>query len=155
MKKIILSIVCFVMLLLFTVTVEAVSYDIHVEVEGDGAATYIKNDDTVTLTCEEKEEPFVFWNVHGEYEIVEGYYEDKEFTIRPLSDITACATYESAVPHTAIVQSRPPDMTSPKTGDDLPFIAVVMIFYIVFMAWAIIYELLNGREKHNDDEDIE
>lgn len=136
MKKITISLVCFIMMLLSVVTVEAAGFDIHVEVKGNGEATYIDDSDTVTLTCKETEEPFIFWNIHGEYEIVDGYCEDKIFKIRPLSDITAYATYESAVPHKAVIQGKPPDITSPQTGDHGTLEVISKILLLVL--WVII-----------------
>lgn len=146
MKKIAMSLVCFIMMLLSVVTVEAVGFDIHVEVKGNGEATYIDDGDTVTLTCEETEEPFIFWNIHGEYEIVDGYCEDKIFKIRPLSDITAYATYESAVPHKAVIQGKPPDMTSPQTGDTItPALIALFVIGLVYLGFAIWYAIAMNR----------
>ena len=111
-----------------------------------GDNVYVPYGETVTFTMDEDIKDFVFWNIHGDYEIVSGDYEEKLFTIRPLSDIVAVATYQEAVPHTAVITTeKPPDTTSPQTGDrTVDIIGTILV--IIFCAGAVII-LIKIEEK--------
>ena len=94
------------------------SFDIQVKHNGDGVVSYFSDDKTVTFTCIETSEKFVFWNIQGKYDIVKGDYNDKYFTVKPLSNITAIAVFESGVKNRVSISPATVDMISPKTGDD-------------------------------------
>ena len=112
----------------------------------DGAHTdkvYVPHGDTCTFTMDDAVTDFVFWNIHGDYEIVAGDYEEKSFTIRPLSDIVAVATYQEAVPHIAVIPAeKPPDMTSPQTGDRASNTIGLIVGICIWVVAVIIFVLL-------------
>jgi hypothetical protein len=123
MKKFILVALVVVALLAVPIRAHAekASFGATVTTAGEGSAKCFYNDDgTITLYAEETAEPFVFWNIKGDYEIVKGDYEDLFFTIRPLSRIKAIASYESAMPHKVV-------MTSPQTGDKVGIALICLI----------------------------
>lgn len=162
MKKIIaitLCMICFLALICIPASAERVDRDsnYYVRVETnpigrDGAhidTVYVPHGEKCTLTIDESVKDFVFWNVHGEYEIVAGDYEAKSFTIRPLSDIVAVATYQEAVPHIAVIGTeKPPDMISPQTGyyDKAILIVVVMGIFCIALVSAIVF-ILRGKDE--------
>lgn len=115
----------------------------------DGAHTdkvYVPHGDTCTFIMDDTVTDFVFWNIHGDYEIVAGDYEEKSFTIRPLSDIVAVATYQETVPHIAVIPAeKPPDMTSPQTGDRTVDIIGVLIVIVVCAAAIIVLILIEEK----------
>ena len=97
MKKIIaitLCMICFLALICIPASAERADHDsiYYVRVETnpigrDGAhidTVHVPHGEKCTLTIDESVKDFVFWNVHGEYEIVAGDYEAKSFTIRPM-----------------------------------------------------------------------
>lgn len=107
------------------------SYGVTVETAGTGSAKCFYNDDgTITFYADETEEPFIFWNVQGDYELLENDYTDRVFTIRPLSNLRVTASYESAQPHKV--------MTSPQTGDKSKAVAFIIIMGSVVVCIAII-----------------
>ena len=117
------------------------TYYVRVETnpsEKDGAhidRVTVPHGETCTLTIDSAAEGFVFWNLHGEYEIVEGDYQEDSFTIRPLSDLVAVATYEEAMPHTAIesAEENPPAV---QTGEDETRAVAVLIMMIAIVVAA-------------------
>lgn len=135
MKRFILITLALIALLAVPIRAHAekASFGATVTTTGEGSAKCFYNDDgTITLYAEETAEPFVFWNIDGDYEIVKGDYDELFFTIRPLSTIKAIASYESAMPHKAI------PMTSPQTGDDSGLIAICLLGMAAVACIAII-----------------
>ena len=125
MKKVICAILALTITLLTGISAGAQSltgaedtHELRVETNPlmmDGAHAdkiHIPYGDNCTLTIDDDVEGFVFWNLYGDYEIIAGDYQEKSFTIRPLSDIIAVATYEEAMPHKAVDASS----VSPQTG---------------------------------------
>ena len=118
MKKFIITLLLLLMASTITVRAAQTPYGVTIETAGDGEAKCFYNDDgTVTFYAEETSEPFVFWNVQGDYELIDDDYADLVFTIRPLSDLRVIASYESAMPHKVV---------SPQTGDR-SWIAVILL----------------------------
>lgn len=120
-----------------------------------GDKVYVAYGDTCTFTMDEDITDFVFWNIHGEYEIVAGDYQERSFTIRPLSDIVAVATYQEAMPHTAVIETeKPPDMTSPQTGDNTIgiIIAGLIGLFIGALIGVFLMAVLQYGRDSNDGE---
>lgn len=161
MKRILCTLaIALILLSVFTVTAHAQSrlapegqHYVRVETNPlmkDGAHTdkvYVPYGETCTFTMDDTITDFVFWNIHGEYEIVAGDYEEKSFTIRPLSDIVAVATYQEAVPHITVYETeKPPDMTSPQTGDTItPALIALLVIGLVYLGFAIWYAIAMSR----------
>lgn len=80
------------------------------------------SDRWVTFTAHEKDDVFVEWVFDCDYKIVNGSLTSKSVTIIPYTDVHATAYL--------VVPPEPnPDngSTSPKTGDALPYVAVIML----------------------------
>lgn len=76
--------------------------------------------DQVTLVATEDEDKFVEWQLYCDYEIVSGDLKAKTLVLVPLTDIRAVAKFDTI--------SNPDDNPdSPKTGDALPYVLVVMV----------------------------
>lgn len=95
--------------------------------------------ETCTLTMDESVDDFVFWNLYGDYEIVAGDYQEKSFTIRPLSDMVAVATYTEAMPHTVVEgvgESENPLCV--QTGQEIisvPALTIILAGYVLVMSF--------------------
>lgn len=131
------------------------TYSVRVETNPlmkDGAHAdriHIPYGETCTLTMDTGVDDFVFWNLYGDYEIVAGDYQEKSFTIRPLSDLVAVATYTEAMPHTVVEDSDNPLCV--QTGqEDNPALVIGCILLIVWGAIAI--KGLNIAFRDDDDE---
>lgn len=131
------------------------TYSVRIETNPlmkDGAHAdriHIPYGETCTLTMDAEVDDFVFWNLYGDYEIVAGDYQEKSFTIRPLSDLVAVATYTEAMPHTVVEDSDNPLCV--QTGqEDNPALVIGCILLIVWGAIAI--KGLNIAFRDDDDE---
>lgn len=133
----------FVLFTFFTVPVSARSrtdpentYSIRIETNPlmkDGAHAdriHVPYGETCTLIMDAEVDDFVFWNLHGDYEIVAGNYQEKSFTIRPLSDLVAVATYTEAMPHT-VVESTDNPLCVQTGQEDNPALVIGCILLIV------------------------
>ena len=150
MKRCFLVVALLLVLVMFlTVPVSARSrtdpentYNVRIETNPlmkDGAHAdriHIPYGETCTLTMDAEVDGFVFWNLYGDYEIVAGDYQEKSFTIRPLSDIVAVATYTEAMPHTVVEGTENPLCV--QTGqDDIspPVLIIILAAYVLIMAF--------------------
>lgn len=112
-------------------------YAINVEIKGTGGVItsgwMVEADKgkTVTLQATEADNPFVFWNIIGSYNIIDGMSTDKVFTIEPLSDILAIATFEDGLDEIAIPANLDKSLTSPKTGQEVLPIYIAFIIIVV------------------------
>ena len=129
-------------------------YMINVEIKGHGGVTtsdwkVVANEgNIVTLTATESDSPFVFWNLKGDFELVDGMQTDKVLTIRPLSDILTIATFEDGLDEVAVTENRDISPTSPKTGQDaLPVYIILMV--MVVAAVGIFYGTKQIKYKRN------
>lgn len=153
-KRVIAAILVALMIIpLFTLTAAAQTegtYYVRVETNPfrkEGAhidRVYVPYGETCTLTMDAAVEDFVFWNIHGDYEIVAGDYEENTFTIRPLSNVVAVATYKEAMPHTAVAEKDNP--AAVQTGADT-VMGVIGIMLMVLMLAVIIAAFIKNRRK--------
>ena len=127
-------------------------YAVNVEIKGTGGVItsgwMVEADKgkTVTLQATEADNPFVFWNIIGSYNIIDGMSTDKVFTIEPLSDILAIATFEDGLDEIAIPANPDKSPTSPKTGQDaLP--VYIMLMLMVLVAVGIFYGVRTIKYK--------
>ena len=126
---------------------------VNVEIKGTGGVTTDKwmieanKGNTVTLKATEVNSPFVFWNLKGEYNIIEGMATDKEFTIEPLSDVLAVATFEDSVDEVAISENIDKNLNSLETGQEtVPiYIAFIIIIIIVVCIYYCIKKIKYKR----------
>lgn len=121
------------------------TYSVRVETNPlmkEGAHTdriHIPYGETCTLTMDAEVDDFVFWNLYGDYEIVAGDYQEKSFTIRPLSDLVAVATYTEAMPHTVVEgvgESENPLRV--QTGQEIisvPALTIILAGYVLVMSF--------------------
>lgn len=135
----------------------ATTYNVvNVEIKGTGGVTTTEwmveanKGNTVTLEATEAGSSFVFWNLIGSYNIVEGKATDKIFIIEPLSDILAIATFEDGVNEVAVPINLDKSSTSPKTGQEaLPIYIIFAI--IVVAAFGVFYSVkkIKYRKAYN------
>lgn len=156
-----LSIICTILALICAVTFTTYAvpspqstsyYGITVNVKGTGRATSdvnsieIGSDDTCTFTATETDQPFVFWNIEGDYDIVSGDYDELVFTICPKTDITAIATFDDGLLERVVPVNPDTSLVSPKTGDDRQKIPPILIPMIpIFVAMMIVIINRNNR----------
>ena len=141
MKKIVVCLLFIVMVFFSAVTTGARAVTVQVDVKGDGEASYTEDGDTITFIYDEKTVPFVFWDVHGEYEIISGDYTLTSFTVYPLSNIEAVAVCETAMPHTVIpATEKPPDELS--TSENKSIVKVIFIVWIFIFGGIMIGNLI-------------
>ena len=129
---------------------------VNVEIKGNGGVTTTEwmveanKGNTVTLEATEAESSFVFWNLIGSYNIVEGKATDKIFIIEPLSDILAIATFEDGVDEVAVPINLDKSSTSPKTGQEA--LPIYIIFIIIIIAiFGVFYSVkkIKYRKAYN------
>ena len=129
---------------------------VNVEIKGNGGVTTTEwmveanKGNTVTLEATEAESSFVFWNLIGSYNIVEGKATDKIFIIEPLSDVLAIATFEDGVSEVAIPVNLDKSSTSPKTGQEA--LPIYIIFIIIIIAiFGVFYSVkkIKYRKAYN------
>ena len=134
------------------------TYSVRIETNPlmkDGAHTdriHIPYGETCTLTMDAEVDDFVFWNLYGDYEIVAGDYQEKTFTIRPLSDIVAVATYTEAMPHTVVegVEGADNPLCVQTGQEDNPSLIIGCILLVIWGVIAI--RGLNIAFREDDDE---
>ena len=95
-----------------------------------GKVEKIENEDgTITLKVTVADSAkFAKWNITGEYEIVSGSLTDTEITIKPLSDVTADATFAEAGTTTADSGKDNDSDKSPETGN-APVAATAVVLF--------------------------
>ena len=131
MKKVVLGIILMIVL---SISVNAAETH-HVRLETNPAgreACAEQSGERCTFTT--SGDDFVFWNITGDYEIISGDYQEHTFTIKPLSDIKAVATFEDGMPHTAIPGDNP---LAPKTGDEDEVAAVAILIVSIFIVLSL------------------
>lgn len=158
-----LSIICTILALICAVTFTSYAesspqpisyYDIIVDVKGTGEATSdvnkieIGSNDICTLSVTETDQPFVFWNIEGDYDIVSGDYDELVFTIRPKTDIITVATFDDGILERAVPVSPNTSPVSPKTGDDRVNLFVLLTALVIGSGVIIFMNWKNNRPKH-------
>ena len=157
-----LSIICTILALICAITFTTYAesspqpisyYNIIVDVKGTGRATSdvnsieISSDDTCKFTATETDQPFVFWNIEGDYDIVSGDYDELVFTIRPKTDITAIATFDDGLLERAVPVNPDTSPVSPKTGDDRANLFILLTALVIGSA-VLIFMNWKNRPKH-------
>lgn len=137
MKKLVAILVAFVLATSFSVVSLAAQsptgetkYTVTVSsnVGGSNKANYkmVRNSNgTVTLTAVNTTAAFLKWEVvSGNYELVSGSLTSKKIVVRPLSDLKIKLHYKSEKADKPVVKPTDPSNKSPKTGNNIPVVAV-------------------------------
>ena len=118
MKKLLIIFTVITLIALSVVSVTAEShFDIQISEDGKGSATYFYDFEKgiVSMGVEETDEPFIYWDIKGDYEIIKTEKEGKIYVIEPHSDLDVTAVFESALYRH---NKSTLNMTSPQTGDN-------------------------------------
>lgn len=137
MRKILILLSIVVLIALSVVSVAAEShFDIQIHKDGKGSATYFYDYEKglVSMGVEETDEPFIYWDIKGDYEIIKTENKGKIYHIKPYSDLDITAVFESAL---YSYDEATPDMTSPQTGDNCDPVPIVgiLIGAVCVVAW--------------------
>ena len=118
MKKLLIIFTVITLIALSVVSVTAEShFDIQISEDGKGSATYFYDFEKgiVSMGVEETDEPFIYWDIKGDYEIIKTENEGRIYHVKPHSNLDITAVFESALYQ---YDEATPDMTSPQTGDN-------------------------------------